>query len=255
MVNGNVLIRVLGLCLIAGLLVAGLLFPAVGGQGLASNQASDTVTECLIQPGPKSGAGGHHDHRQGRRTDRLRVRPEPVQHATQSHRRHDEGGDYRHRGPGFLERDEIRCSSSAKALMTNLSSSGGELEGQGASTLTMQYIKNYMLYAVAQNDAERAAAEWRAPRPASCAKSGWPCSWRSTCPKTRSWRAISTSSSSATMPTGSPRHREPTSTPRRTGSPSPRRRCSLAWSARPPNTTRWSTPSTRWRDAMSCSTR
>ena len=44
MVNGNALIRVLGLCLLAGLLVAGLLFPAVGSIGLASNQASDTVT-------------------------------------------------------------------------------------------------------------------------------------------------------------------------------------------------------------------
>ena len=43
MVNGNPLVRTLGLCLIAGLLVAGILFPAVGGIGLASNQASDTV--------------------------------------------------------------------------------------------------------------------------------------------------------------------------------------------------------------------
>jgi membrane peptidoglycan carboxypeptidase len=42
--------------------------------------------------------------------------------------------------------------------MTNLSASGSALEGQGASTLTMQYIKNYTLYAVAQNAAERAAA-------------------------------------------------------------------------------------------------
>ena len=44
MVTGNALIRILGLCLIAGLLVAGVLFPVVGGIGLASNQASDTVS-------------------------------------------------------------------------------------------------------------------------------------------------------------------------------------------------------------------
>lgn len=43
MVTGNAIIRILGLCLIAGLLVAGVMFPAVGGIGLASNQASDTV--------------------------------------------------------------------------------------------------------------------------------------------------------------------------------------------------------------------
>ncbi|MGH3926265.1 MAG: transglycosylase domain-containing protein, partial [Pseudonocardiaceae bacterium] len=32
------------------------------------------------------------------------------------------------------------------------------LEGQGGSTLTMQYVKNYLLYVVARDDAERAAA-------------------------------------------------------------------------------------------------
>ena len=58
----------------------------------------------------------------------------------------------------FFEHNGVDWRGTARALMTNLSSSGSALEGQGASTLTMQYIKNYMLYAVAQNDAERAAA-------------------------------------------------------------------------------------------------
>src|SRR5919205_1989892 len=42
-VTGNALLRVLGLCVLAGLLVAGIMFPAVGGLGIASNQASETV--------------------------------------------------------------------------------------------------------------------------------------------------------------------------------------------------------------------
>lgn len=33
----------LGLCLLAGVLLAGMLFPVVGATGLVSNRASDTV--------------------------------------------------------------------------------------------------------------------------------------------------------------------------------------------------------------------
>ncbi|HEX2297471.1 MAG TPA: penicillin-binding protein, partial [Pseudonocardiaceae bacterium] len=43
METGTALIRLAGLCLIAGMLLAGLLFPAVGGAGAASNRASETV--------------------------------------------------------------------------------------------------------------------------------------------------------------------------------------------------------------------
>src|SRR5690242_17386147 len=36
--------RLLGLCLVAGLILAGVTFPLVGGLGLISNDASDTVS-------------------------------------------------------------------------------------------------------------------------------------------------------------------------------------------------------------------
>ncbi|MET1073106.1 MAG: transglycosylase domain-containing protein, partial [Umezawaea sp.] len=39
----NGLLKLLGLCLLAGVLLAGTLFPAVGSLGVVSNRASDTV--------------------------------------------------------------------------------------------------------------------------------------------------------------------------------------------------------------------
>ncbi|HZE00914.1 MAG TPA: biosynthetic peptidoglycan transglycosylase, partial [Pseudonocardiaceae bacterium] len=158
MVNGNALIRVLGLCLIAGLLVAGLLFPAVGGIGLASNQASDTVTSVssnLVQSQvpvvttitDKDGVPIAYVFDQ----NRFNTPPKAIADTMKAAIIAIE--DRR-----FFEHNGVDWRGTARALMTNLSSSGSALEGQGASTLTMQYVKNYMLYAVAQNDAERAAA-------------------------------------------------------------------------------------------------
>jgi len=37
------LFKLIGLCLLAGVLVAGMLFPVVGAAGVMSNQASETV--------------------------------------------------------------------------------------------------------------------------------------------------------------------------------------------------------------------
>ena len=158
MVNGNALIRVLGLCLIAGLLVAGILFPAVGSIGLASNQASDTVTSVssnLVQSQvpvvstitDKDGVPIAYVFDQ----NRFNTPPKAIADTMKAAIIAIE--DRR-----FFEHNGVDWRGTARALMTNLSSSGSALEGQGASTLTMQYIKNYMLYAVAQNDAERAAA-------------------------------------------------------------------------------------------------
>ncbi|MDN5749969.1 MAG: penicillin-binding protein [Pseudonocardia sp.] len=46
----------------------------------------------------------------------------------------------------------------ARAIATNLATNGAAFEGQGASTITMQYVKNHRLYAVADTPAERDAA-------------------------------------------------------------------------------------------------
>jgi membrane peptidoglycan carboxypeptidase len=157
-VTGNALIRVLGLCLLAGLLVAGMLFPIVGGIGLASNQASDTVNSVssnLVQSQvpmvttitDKDGVPIAYVFDQ----NRFNTPPKDIADTMKAAIIAIE--DRR-----FFEHNGVDWRGTARALMTNLSSSGSALEGQGASTLTMQYIKNYMLYAVAQTDAERAAA-------------------------------------------------------------------------------------------------
>ncbi len=41
------LFKLLGLCLLAGVLVAGILFPVTGAAGVVANQASDTVDSML----------------------------------------------------------------------------------------------------------------------------------------------------------------------------------------------------------------
>lgn len=158
MVDANPLARILGLCLIAGLLVAGILFPVVGGIGLASNQAGDTVTSVssnLVQSQvpmvttitDKDGTPIAYVFDQNRFNTPPRAIADTMKAAIIAIE------DRR-----FFEHNGVDWRGTARALMTNLSASGSALEGQGASTLTMQYIKNYLLYAVAQNDAERAAA-------------------------------------------------------------------------------------------------
>jgi membrane peptidoglycan carboxypeptidase len=157
-VAASALIRVLGLCLVAGLLVAGMLFPIVGGLGVVSNQASNTVSSVsssLVQSQvpmvttitDKDGA--------------------PIAYVFDQNRFNTPGKDIADTMKAaiiaiedrrFFEHNGVDVRGTVRALMTNLSASGSALEGQGASTLTMQYIKNYLLYAVAQTDAERAAA-------------------------------------------------------------------------------------------------
>jgi membrane peptidoglycan carboxypeptidase len=135
-----------------------MMFPAVGGLGMASNQASETVNSVssnLVQSQvpmvttitDKDGAPIAYVFDQ----NRFNTPPKAIADTMKAAIIAIE--DRR-----FFEHNGVDWRGTARALMTNLSASGSALEGQGASTLTMQYIKNYMLYAVAQNDAERAAA-------------------------------------------------------------------------------------------------
>ncbi|MGH3934912.1 MAG: penicillin-binding protein [Pseudonocardiaceae bacterium] len=163
MLTGNALIRAIGLCVVAGILVAGLLFPAVGAAGLASNQASDTVNSVssdLVQsPVPlvstitdKDGVPIAYVFDQ----NRFNTPPQAIADTMKAAIISIE--DRR-----FFEHNGVDWRATARAVTTNLTASGSALEGQGASTLTMQYVKNYRLYAVARNDAERAAAVETSP--------------------------------------------------------------------------------------------
>ncbi|MGH3910666.1 MAG: transglycosylase domain-containing protein, partial [Pseudonocardiaceae bacterium] len=155
--TGNALIRMVGLCLIAGMLMAGLLFPAVGGAGAASNRASDTVNSVsadlvagevplVSTVTDKDGVPIAYLFDQ----NRFNTPPQGIADSMKAAIISIE--DRR-----FFEHNGVDWRGTTRALMTNLSA-GSALEGQGGSTLTMQYVKNYLLYVVARNDSERAAA-------------------------------------------------------------------------------------------------
>ena len=147
-----------GLCLLAGVLVAGLLFPVAGAIGVTSNQASDTVNsvsaELVNEQVPLvttvTDIGGvpiAYVFEQ----NRIKAEPSGIADTMKAAILAIE--DRR-----FFEHDGVDWRGISRALATNVTSSGSALEGQGASTLTMQYVKNYLLYAVADTEAERSSA-------------------------------------------------------------------------------------------------
>ena len=147
-----------GLCLLAGVLVAGLLFPVAGAIGMTSNQASDTVNsvsaELVNEQVPLvttvTDIGGvpiAYVFEQ----NRIKAEPSGIADTMKAAILAIE--DRR-----FFEHDGVDWRGISRALATNVTSSGSALEGQGASTLTMQYVKNYLLYAVADTEAERSSA-------------------------------------------------------------------------------------------------
>jgi len=150
-------VKLVWCCVLAGMLLAGLLFPTAGGIGLLSDTTSDTlhsvpselVQEQVPQMSTMLDAAGKpiaylYDPN-GRRTvvagdkisDAMRLAIVSIE-------------DKR-----FYEHSGVDWRGTARAFFTN--SSAGATQ-QGASTLTQQYVKNYELLVVAQNDAERRAA-------------------------------------------------------------------------------------------------
>ncbi|MGH3993228.1 MAG: transglycosylase domain-containing protein, partial [Pseudonocardiaceae bacterium] len=155
--TGNALIRMVGLCLIAGMLMAGLLFPLAGGAGMVSNRASDTVNSVsadlvagevplVTTITDKDGvpmAFLFDQNRFDTPSDEIADTMKAAIISIEDRR--------------FFEHNGVDWRATTRALITNLSA-GSALEGQGGSTLTMQYVKNHLLYVVARDDAERAAA-------------------------------------------------------------------------------------------------
>jgi membrane peptidoglycan carboxypeptidase len=156
------LTKLIGCCVLAGVLLAGLLFPTVGGIGLLSNKASDTVdsvsTELAQGQVPQmttmlDSAGNPIAYLydpNGRRTvvpaDKISDAMKLAIVSIEDRR--------------FYEHQGVDWRGTFRAFLTNTSS--GETQ-QGASTLTQQYVKNYLLLVVAQNDAERQAATETTP--------------------------------------------------------------------------------------------
>ncbi|WP_253857014.1 transglycosylase domain-containing protein [Prauserella alba] len=142
------LLKMVGLCLLAGVLVAGILFPVVGAAGVVSNQASETVdsmsAELADEPPPqlttitdKSGKPIATLYNQYR----VPTKPEQISDAMKWALISIE--DRR-----FYEHNGVDWKGTLRAAISN--TSGGDT--QGASTLTQQYVKNYLINVTYRDD-------------------------------------------------------------------------------------------------------
>lgn len=147
--------KLAGCSALAGVVLAGVLFPAAGGFGLASNRAADTVDNVsaeLIEgtvPAVSTmvDADGNpiawlYDQR------RFEVPSDQISNDMKLAIVSIE--DRR-----FADHDGVDWQGTIRALLTNTTS--GSVQ-QGASTIDQQYVKNYQLLVVAKTDAERRAA-------------------------------------------------------------------------------------------------
>jgi membrane peptidoglycan carboxypeptidase len=146
--NTDGLVKLLGLCLLAGILVAGVLFPVVGAVGVASNKASETVdsmsAELANVPPPlvttiTDSAGNPiatlYDQY------RIPTAPSQINDATKWALISVE--DKR-----FLEHHGVDWKGTIRAALSNSTGS----DTQGASTLTQQYVKNYLINVIYRDD-------------------------------------------------------------------------------------------------------
>jgi membrane peptidoglycan carboxypeptidase len=142
-------LRLVGLCGLAGVLLAGVLFPAVGAMAMISNRASDTVdatSSDLVTTEPplmttvtdRDGIPIAYLYEQYR----VLTGPDKIAPAMKAAIVSVE--DRR-----FYEHQGVDWRGTVRAMLTN------EVKGtvtQGASTLTQQYVKNYLVYVVARNN-------------------------------------------------------------------------------------------------------
>lgn len=152
---GKTIWKFIGLCLIAGVVLSGVLFPVFGGLGIAINRASDAVdsTSGEVLEGDAPAV-----------TTVTDIHGAPIAWLYDQRRFEvpsDEISNYMKLAQVSIEdrrfatHKGVDWQGTLRAFLTNTSS--GEVQ-QGASTIDQQYIKNYQLFVVAQTDAERRAA-------------------------------------------------------------------------------------------------
>jgi membrane peptidoglycan carboxypeptidase len=146
---GNGLVKLVGLCLLAGVLVAGMLFPTVGALGVVSNRASDTVdatSSDLVTTDPplmsvvedKNGkpiAYLYQQYRVNTPADQIAPVMKAAIVAIEDRR--------------FYQHDGVDWQGTFRALLTN--QVNGSVS-QGASTITQQYVKNYQVLVAGRDD-------------------------------------------------------------------------------------------------------
>ncbi|WP_091288335.1 transglycosylase domain-containing protein [Amycolatopsis xylanica] len=135
------LLKLLGLCILAGVLVAGVLFPVVGAAGVMSNQASETVdrtsSDLADIPPPlvttvtdadgKAIATLYDQYRLPVTENQINPAMQWALVSTEDKRFYDHHG--------------VDWTGTLRAAVSN--TAGGDQ--QGASTLTQQYVKNYLI--------------------------------------------------------------------------------------------------------------
>ncbi len=150
----------LGLCLVAGVLTAGMTFPGALALGLVSNDAGDNVNSVstdlasgqLPQTSTITDASGapfaylFDQNRDPVPSDRISPAMKAAIVAVEDRR------FYQHQG--------VDWQGTIRAVVAN--SASGDVV-QGASTLTQQYVKNYLLYVEAETEAERLKATEQTP--------------------------------------------------------------------------------------------
>ena len=149
--TGHPLARLLVLCAVAGLILAGMAFPFVGGLGLFARAATDSfdqLPETLTAPPPPQrsrllaadGSVIATFFRQDRVSLPLAAISPTMQHAIVAIE------DAR-----FFQHGAIDVKGTLRAALTDIGH-GGTV--QGGSTLTQQYVKNVLVYSAAANGAD-----------------------------------------------------------------------------------------------------
>src|SRR5215212_8792372 len=147
--------KLAGCCLLAGVLVAALMFPFVGGIGLLSNRASDVVADgsaqllqgevpqvsTMVDAAGNPIAWLYSQRRFEVPSDQIANTMKLAIVSIEDKR--------------FTEHNGVDWQGTLTGLSGYLS---GNLYTRGGSTIEQQYVKNYQLLVTAQTDAERRAA-------------------------------------------------------------------------------------------------
>lgn len=155
MSTSKTLWQLAGCSVLAGALLAGVMFPLAGGFGYASNRAADTVdnvsaelvegtvpaVSTMLDSAGNPIAWLYEQRRFEVPSDQISNDMKLAIVSIEDKR--------------FAEHSGVDWQGTFRAFLTNTTS--GEVQ-QGASTIDQQYVKNYQLLVVAKTDAERRAA-------------------------------------------------------------------------------------------------
>jgi membrane peptidoglycan carboxypeptidase len=153
--TGITILKLAGLCLLASVVVAGLMFPAAGGIGLMSNRASEVVANgsaqlvagdvpavtTMVDAKGNTIAWLYSQRRFEVPSDKIANTMKLAIVSIEDKR--------------FAEHNGVDW----KGTLTGLAGyASGDVDTRGGSTIEQQYVKNYQLLVLAQTDAEKRAA-------------------------------------------------------------------------------------------------